>query len=246
MKLLLTNDDGIDAEGLAALESAMSPFGVVQIVAPKEPYSGCGHQITTHRPLTIEKIAGHRTAVDGSPADCARLGLLYLATDSTWLVSGINAGGNLGVDIHMSGTVAAAREAALLGFPAIAISQYRARESRFDWGCAAERAAMVFHRLRDLPLAAGTFWNVNLPDLKGDERTPELIFCDPDQNPLAIDYERTGDCFRYRGVYQDRRHLPDTDVDHCFRGHVTASRVSSGVAPCLASSSAARNSRREI
>jgi 5'-nucleotidase len=246
MKLLLTNDDGIHAEGLATLEQAMAQFGTVQTVAPKEPLSGCGHQVTTHRSLTVTRIAANRAAVDGSPADCARLGLLYLATDTEWLISGINAGGNLGVDIHMSGTVAAAREAALLGYRAIAISQYRARESRFEWTRAAELAVMVFHRLRDLPLAAGTFWNVNLPDLKGEERTPEMIFCDPDQHPLAIDYERTEDQFRFRGIYQNRRHRSDTDVDYCFRGHVTASRVSSGVAVCSMEPSAVLNSRREI
>ena len=228
MKLLLTNDDGIHAEGLAALERVMTQFGDTRTVAPQQPISSCGHQTTTHRPLGTVTVARNRTAVDGSPADCVRLGLLYLATDADWVVSGINAGGNLGVDIHMSGTVAAAREAALLGKPAIAISQYLARHSRFDWDRAAELAVMAFKKVRELPLPKGAFWNVNLPDWKGDTPCPELMFCDPDQHPLAIDYRREGDAFHYQGVYQQRPFEPGTDVDHCFRGHVAASRVSSG------------------
>ncbi len=166
MKLLLTNDDGIDADGLATLQRVMARFGTTQIVAPQQPFSGCGHQITTHRPLRVEQTAASRVAVDGSPADCVRLGLLYFVPDAQWVVSGINAGGNLGVDLHMSGTAAAAREAALMGLPAIAISQYLARESRFDWDRAAELAAMAFEQLCDLPLPKGSFWNVNLPDGK--------------------------------------------------------------------------------
>ena len=246
MKLLLTNDDGIDADGLATLQRVMARFGTTQIVAPQQTFSGCGHQITTHRALRVEQTAASRVAVDGSPADCVRLGLLYFVPDAQWVVSGINAGGNLGVDLHMSGTVAAAREAALMGLPAIAISQYLARESRFDWDRAAELAAMAFEQLCDLPLPKGSFWNVNLPDGKNQPRGPELVFCDPDQHALAIDYQQDGDQFRYRGIYQDRRFSPGTDVDYCFRGYVTASRVSSGVAICSTASDSFSNSRRVI
>lgn len=228
MKLLLTNDDGIHAEGLAALERVMAAFGQTHTVAPQQPISSCGHQVTTHRPLGTVSLSPNRTSVDGSPADCVRLGLLYLAADADWVVSGINAGGNLGVDIHMSGTVAAVREAALWGKPAIAISQYLAKHSRFDWDRAAELASMAFQQVRELALPKGAFWNVNLPDWKGDAPRPELVFCDPDQHPLAIDYRREQDGFHYQGVYQQRPFGSGTDVDHCFRGQVTASRVSSG------------------
>ncbi len=234
MKLLLTNDDGIHADGLAALERAMSRFGLVRVVAPRESLSGCGHQITTHRPLHVEQVAGDRFAVDGSPADCTRLGLLHLATDSDWVLSGINAGGNLGVDIHMSGTVAAAREAALIGHRAIAFSQYRDRGGDFDWEQASETAAWIFQQLHDLPLASGCFWNVNFPDLKGERCIPEMVMCTPDPHPLAIDYERSESQFLYRGIYQHRQFHSGTDVDCCFRGYVTVSKVSSAVVGCSA------------
>jgi 5'-nucleotidase len=246
MKLLLTNDDGIHAEGLARLQRVMERFGSIQTVAPQRPFSGCGHQITTDRPLHVDQTQAGRVAVDGSPADCVRLGLLYFLPDARWVVAGINAGGNLGVDIHMSGTVAAAREAALMGRPAIAISQYLARESRFDWDRAAELAGIAFEQLRETPLEEGLFWNVNLPDWKGERREPELIICDPDAHPLAIDYQRDGDHFRYRGIYQNRRFAAGTDVDYCFQGYLTASKVSSNVGTRSPAPDASSSSRRAI
>jgi 5'-nucleotidase len=233
MKFLLTNDDGIHAEGLAALQRAMSPLGDLRVVAPRDPFSSCGHQITTHRPLTVEKLSERHHSVDGSPADCARLGLLCLETDVDWLVSGINAGGNLGVDIHMSGTVAAAREAALLGRPAIAFSQYRDRGTDFDWQCAGEMAVRVFRHVLELPLPPAHFWNVNFPDLHGQGGAPEIVLCEPDIHPLAIVYEQQDGKFHYRGVYQQRKYRPKTDVDHCFGGAIAVSRVSAGILSCI-------------
>jgi 5'-nucleotidase len=246
MKLLLTNDDGIHAEGLACLERVMERFGSIRTVAPLRPFSGCGHQITTDRPLHVDQTQASRVAVDGSPADCVRLGLLYFLPDTRWVVAGINAGGNLGVDMLMSGTVAAAREAALMGRSAMAISQYLARESRFDWDRAAHLAEMAFELLQKLTLEEGFFWNVNLPDWKGEKREPELILCNPDSHPLAIDYQRDGDHFRYRGIYQNRRFAAGTDVDYCFRGYVTASKVSSDVGARLPASEPSSSSRRAI
>ena len=232
MKFLLTNDDGIGAEGLAALRQAISPLGDVAVVAPRGPFSSCGHQITTDRPLAVERTSERSYAVDGSPADCARLGLLCLKTDVDWLLSGINAGGNLGVDIHMSGTVAAAREAALLGRPAIAFSQYHDRGSRYDWQWATAMAVRVFHHVRRLPLPPAHFWNVNFPDPRGGGGEPEMVLCEPDIHPLAIVYEEQDGKYHYRGVYQERRFRPQTDVDHCFRGAIAISRVSAGIVSC--------------
>ncbi|MCH5377348.1 MAG: 5'/3'-nucleotidase SurE [Planctomycetes bacterium] len=232
MNLLLTNDDGVQADGLAALERAMAPFGTVYVVAPRNPFSGCGHQVTTHRPLNRERLGDGRFAVDGSPADCTRLGILRLAPRCDWVLAGINAGGNLGVDIHMSGTVAAAREAAMLGHRAIAFSQYRRRRGEFRWDRAGRIATQVFQRLRELPLPSGCFWNVNFPDTEHEVAEPDMIICNPDRYPLAIDYEQIGDQFHYRGIYQNRRFRPDTDVDRCFRGYVTVSQLSSAVTGC--------------
>jgi 5'-nucleotidase len=125
--LLLTNDDGIDAPGIAALAEAVEGLGVRKVVAPFGPYSGCGHVVTTHKPLVVTTRPDGRHAVEGTPADCVRLALHHLEPAFDWVVSGINAGGNLGTDVHHSGTVAAVREAVIHGRPGIAVSQYMAR-----------------------------------------------------------------------------------------------------------------------
>ena len=111
---LLTNDDGIDAPGLAALErcARLIPDARVSVIAPVREHSMCGHRLTTHSPLRVERRGDDRWAVDGTPADCVRLALFALGIRPDWVLSGVNAGGNLGQDIHVSGTCAAARTTA--------------------------------------------------------------------------------------------------------------------------------------
>src|SRR5262245_11454883 len=129
MKILLTNDDGIDAVGLGLLADVCAGLGEVTVVAPLDEQSGVGHRVQTRGALAIDERActglgaARRFALSGTPADCARVGLRALAVEADWVLSGLNHGGNLGVDIHMSGTVAGAREGAILGCQAIAISQ---------------------------------------------------------------------------------------------------------------------------
>ena len=164
-QLLLTNDDGIDAPGLAALELAVAAWGQeVIVVAPEVCHSGGGHRVTTHRPLVVQTVGPGRFCIDGTPADCTRLALSTLCPDPTWVLSGINAGGNLGVDVHLSGTVAAAREAALHGRRSLAVSQYRGRSAAIDWERASRWVARVLARIDRVALEPGEFWNANLPD----------------------------------------------------------------------------------
>src|SRR5262249_30588845 len=163
--LLLTNDDGWDAPRLAALWQAAEDLGRCRLVAPIGPLSGCGHRVTTHGPIAITRLGEDRVAVAGTPADCVRLALDHLAPGVAWILSGINAGGNLGADVYHSGTVAAVREGVLHGVPGIALSHYMARGRVIDWPRAARWAAAVLARLLALPWEAGTFWNVNLPHL---------------------------------------------------------------------------------
>ncbi|MCA1659030.1 MAG: 5'/3'-nucleotidase SurE [Verrucomicrobiaceae bacterium] len=125
MKLLLTNDDGIDAAGLEALLIAARTLGDPVVVAPAGPQSGVSHRVTWHDGVRIEPRGERRYAIHGTPADCVRLGLLKVVPDAKWILSGINHGANLGADVHYSGTVAAVREAVLHGWPGIAISHYR-------------------------------------------------------------------------------------------------------------------------
>ncbi len=226
MKLLLTNDDGVDAPGLSALEQAVKALGDVVIVAPDRPLSGCSHRTTTNEPLELAEVAASRHAVIGTPADCTRLGLALIAPDADWVLAGVNDGGNLGVDVFMSGTVAAVREAALLGKRAIAFSQYRAGRQPPSWPHVARMVEHVLDKLLPLWLRAGSFWNVNFPALDAQSEIPEIVFCPLDLYPLPMDFEHRDGKYHYRGVYQQRRRKPNGDVDVCFGGRISVTEVS--------------------
>ena len=178
--LLLTNDDGFDADGIRALERAASRWrSSVITVAPVEPHSGCGHRVTVDRPLVIEQVEENHYRVNGTPADCVRMAFATLDLGQPdWVLSGINAGGNLGVDIHHSGTVAAAREAALHGWPAMALSQYHRRGQPIDWDIAASWAEAVFAAVGDFdPLKNGEFFNINFRTSNIHELTSLRLLC---------------------------------------------------------------------
>lgn len=226
MKLVLTNDDGIDAPGIAALQRAVGGGGCV--VAPRDPYSGCGHQVTCDRPITIQRRSETAIAVAGTPADCTRLALTHLCPDADFVLSGINAGGNLGADIYISGTVAAAREAALHRVRAIAISHYIQRRQPIDWERAAHLTARVLDKLLTHPLESGAYWNVNLPHLQPGDPEPDIIFCPLCTQPLPVVYQVEGDQFRYAGEYGQRARDPEADVAVCFAGNIAVSLLKLG------------------
>src|SRR6266704_993039 len=121
--LLVTNDDGVHAAGLAALADVLSELGEVWVIAPEREQSACGHALTLHRPVRAVPVGERRFAVNGTPSDCVNLGVLgFMPERPALVVSGINHGGNLGDDVTYSGTVSAAMEATLMGIPAFAIS----------------------------------------------------------------------------------------------------------------------------
>jgi 5'-nucleotidase len=178
LRVLLTNDDGIDAEGLQVLRVALEALdGVdVQTIAPDGNRSAIGRGITTRRALMVQRVdfddGSHGFATDGTPVDCVRLAALGLVDGWTpqVVVSGINHGANLGDDVTYSGTVAAAMEGLLLGLPAIAVSQQsEAREMdfrlglEFDFTVAARFAARVVGALEQVPLPPSTLLNINVP-----------------------------------------------------------------------------------
>ncbi len=178
MRVLLTNDDGIEADGLQALRRALLQVPDIELVviAPDGNRSAMARSITTMRPLWVEEIAfddGTRGyATDGTPVDCVRLANLGLVEgfEAELIVSGINHGANLGDDITYSGTVAAALEGVILGLPAIAVSQQSsAREmdfrlsDSFDFEEGARFVARVVEEIDDVPLPPGTLLNVNCP-----------------------------------------------------------------------------------
>ena len=174
-KILVNNDDGVHAEGIHALATALQPLGEVLVVAPHAESSAIGHALTLRRPLRIETYKPGYYAVDGTPTDCVNLAVAVLLNNTLpdLVVSGINTGWNLGDDVTYSGTVAGALEGALLGAPAIAVSLQRTRDYVFDFGPSAQAAAV----LADLVLRHGlpdrTLLNVNLPQgtPKGFRRT---------------------------------------------------------------------------
>src|SRR5687767_8050422 len=121
--ILVTNDDGIHAQGLSALADALVSLGDVFVIAPDREQSAVGHALTLHRPLRVDKVGERRFAVNGTPSDCVNLGVLGLLPERPVLIaSGVNHGSNLGDDVTYSGTVSAAMEGTLLSVPSIAVS----------------------------------------------------------------------------------------------------------------------------
>jgi 5'-nucleotidase len=177
MRVLLTNDDGIQATGLNELRRALLEVPGVElaVVAPNANRSATARSITTRRPLEVEEIEfGDGTtgfATDGTPVDCVRFAALGLVeSEPDLIVSGINHGSNLGDDITYSGTVAAALEALVLGIPGIAVSQQSAageldfRVGReFDFALAARFVARLVEEIETVPLPEGTLLNINVP-----------------------------------------------------------------------------------
>jgi 5'-nucleotidase len=160
--ILVTNDDGIHAAGLAALAEALASLGEVYVVAPDREQSAVGHALTLHRPLRVDRVGDHRFAVNGTPSDCVNLGVLGLLPEPPVLVvSGVNHGSNLGDDVTYSGTVSAAMEGTLLGVPSMAISQLDGEAGGFD--SAKRIAELVAARVLVEGLPAKTLLNVNVP-----------------------------------------------------------------------------------
>ncbi|MEW6670535.1 MAG: 5'/3'-nucleotidase SurE [Thermodesulfobacteriota bacterium] len=168
MNILLTNDDGIYARGLWAIYRQLAARHAVSVIAPDRERSAVGHGITLNEPLRLEKVevnGGFQGyAVSGTPVDCIRLGILELLDAKPDLViSGINPGANVGININYSGTVAAAREAALYGVPAIALSIQGREPEHYEAAArvAEDLAEFIFRK----GLPPGTILNVNLPDV---------------------------------------------------------------------------------
>lgn len=167
--ILVTNDDGVDADALGPLIDALSAVGEVQTIVPDRNASGTSHSITLYRPLRVEqtKLRTGQSAyvTDGSPTDCVRLGVLgFLREKPALVVSGINRGANLGDDITYSGTVAAAMEGILADLPSIAISlAYTGGDA--DYGPAAQFAAVLAKNILDRGFEPDALLNVNVPAL---------------------------------------------------------------------------------
>ncbi len=218
MKIIITNDDGYGEPGLKTLEKAVAALGDITIVAPKNPQSFCGHRVTMRTPIHVEHPKSNHHIVHGSPADCARLAIKAFAPDADWLIAGINPGANLGSDVYQSGTVAAAREAAILNVKAIAISQYIGLGWRIEWPAIEWHATQILAALMKEPLTAGRYWNVNLPSHIVDGAPIPHTPCPLDKHPHDYRFSKKGDLYHYEGIIHDRPRSSGSDVDVCFNG----------------------------
>ena len=197
MRILLSNDDGYLAPGLACLAEALRPFAEIEVVAPERDRSGASNSLTLATPLRVQKGSNGFFYVDGTPTDCVHLaitGLLPIEPDI--VIAGINRGANLGDDVIYSGTVAAAMEGRFLGLPAIAVSL--AGKAGVNFASAARVVLRLLDQLRNDPLPADTILNVNVPDLPFDQiagyeatrlghrhkAEPVIQSADPHGNPI--------------------------------------------------------------
>ena len=229
MQILLTNDDGIYAPGLAALERQLSKMGDVTVVAPLTEQSGVGHSITYLTPLMARQVfddAGERRgwAVEGSPADCVKLAVSELCpTRPELVVSGINSGLNAGINVLYSGTVAAAIEGAFFGITSIAVSLEYDDAARFDR--AAEQAATIIKQVLAQKNSADHLYNLNIPS-RALDHPAEIHVVPVATTPWGEDFEKRKDP-RGRKYYWATGMAPDppsnteTDLSAIRAGHIT-------------------------
>lgn len=246
LNILLTNDDGIDAPGIQALAVSVKhalelhrpeqPHQII-VVAPDRCRSECGHSIETSRPLTLTTVRENWHSVDGTPVDCIRVARYAMGIQPDVVFSGINAGANLGVNLMVSGTFAAAREASLLGIPAMAASHYRHPQIPKTWEhtpqwlaqTIGEFLTMVIDQRSDStdPLWAAPLWNVNLPAIDPNPRkVPPVVHCEVDRCPI----DRTGTVgeegkIQFELDFHARPREQGRDVQHCFDGQITVSKI---------------------
>lgn len=232
MHIVITNDDGYLAPGLTALHAALGAQHKITVVAPLAERSGCGHAATLAGRIEVRRHShpemGEVYSVDGTPVDCVRLAVAELVKEPIDLViAGINRGANLGVvEAVQSGTLAAAREASFCGIGGIGISQMYRKDDPIDWTVSSRLAELILPQVMAACGDATVVWNVNLPapTSGSSPRGVRVIPLSPD--PMAISYDSddgaagAGCGYRFRGDYDARPVLPDTDVAALFDGYV--------------------------
>ena len=237
LRVLISNDDGITASGLAVLEKiAHTISDDVWTVAPETEQSGASHSLTINQPLRLRQVDRQRYAVMGTPTDCVMLAVFHLMRDQKRpdiILSGINIGANLGEDVTYSGTVAAAMEGALLGIRSISLSQVLQFDDRDQnipqWDTSEKFGADIISKLVSLPFwPPGVFMNVNFPDVHPDKviGIETTVQGQRDTANLKIDerLDARGEAYYWIG-YRDNPKLPkiDTDFDAIARGAISIS-----------------------
>lgn len=277
MRFLITNDDGIDAPGIASLHETICRFAELRrwkqteiwVVAPDRGRSECSHSVTTSRDLQLTQVRPGWFSLDGTPVDCVRVALSCLCPHVDAVFSGINAGANVGIDLLVSGTFAAAREAAIQGKPAMAISHYRRPDVPKTWDHAPvwlEPTLMDFFKTLATDQSTEIdgienrtcpqIWNVNLPATDPQRsKPPKAVNCPIDRTPtqragtlhqasfpikgaslagsapsreterLPISTAPTSTHVQLKSDFHGRPRTPGSDVDLCFSGNLTISRI---------------------
>jgi 5'-nucleotidase len=227
MRILLSNDDGIDAHGFKVLENIAAALSDdVWVAAPETEQSGAGHSLTLVRPLRVRHINERRLAIDGTPTDCVMLALngLYSEVKPDLLLSGVNRGSNLADDVTYSGTIAAAMEATLLGVPAIALSQHYEDPDDISWDTAETHAPALIRRLVDAGWPSDVLINLNFPAVASDavegvEVARQGRFKVGDMLSERID-PRGRPYYWIGETRNDRESQPGTDTDAVYRGAI--------------------------
>jgi len=220
--ILLTNDDGIRAPGIVALYRELVKLGDVHVVAPETVQSATGHGITLSTPLLTQQVVVENgftgIAVDGRPADCVKLAVSQLLPRRPDLVvSGMNAGANVGINVLYSGTVAAAIEAAFLGLPSIAVSLYLRSEIPLDFARPSRFARQTIEQIVAAGLAPGKCVSINVPPLRPGESPAGVRLARQCVRAWADEYERRQDprgrdYFWNSSVFRLGQTEEDTDV----------------------------------
>ncbi len=232
-RILVTNDDGINAPGLATLEGIASALsGDVWTVAPETEQSAAAHALTLRRPLRLRRVDERSYAVDGTPTDCVLLAVRHLLTDRrpTLMLSGVNRGGNLGEDVTYSGTVAAAIEGTLLGVPSVALSQLAGPHDAVRWETARAWGPDLLRRVTARGWPAQVLININFPDRAPDDVTGVVAAREGRRAPGGDAVERVdprGEPYIWIGVQGDEEAgTPGTDISAVTGGAVAVTPLS--------------------
>lgn len=221
MRILVTNDDGIHAEGLAVLERIAAQLSDdVWVVAPETDQSGVAHSLSLSNPLRLRQIAEKRYAVQGTPTDCVIMAARSILAEKRpdLVLSGVNRGQNVAEDVTYSGTIAAAMEGTLLGIPSIAVSQAYAAGDRSSiiWDCALQHAPGIIRRLLEEGIPEGVLFNLNFPNIAPSEVVGVAVTAQGrrDQELMRLEPRKDGRGNPYYWIaFQRGRHEPANGTD---------------------------------
>lgn len=233
MRILLSNDDGITAEGLKSLEKIAAVLSDdVWVVAPETEQSGAGHSLTLHTPVRVRKISPKRYAVSGTPTDCVLLAvkeILPARQKFDLLLSGINRGSNVGDDVTYSGTVAAAMEGCILGVPSIAVSLLYDDAEKIQWGMVEKLAPAIIKKLLAKKWPKDTLINLNFPNCAAS-KVKGIKVCAQGKRIVNVQLSERVDpkgrpYFWLGGERDHRTEKPNVDVDFLHRGFITITPI---------------------